>query len=246
MYFYYLCRHSKKAIVKMKYSTIFIDLDDTLLDTVSNTIQTLTELYADYGFEKYFGSYDNFFTTFQTNNLNNWHRYERNLITKDELIRNRFIGIFKEIDEVNDDEALRINEDYIDRIVRKDKLIDGARELLDYLSPRYKISTISNGFTEMQYRKIDSAGLSSYFDKVILSDEVGVNKPHPDIFAYALRESGIRQEDAIMIGDNYFSDIAGAYNSGINQIWFNPANKPTDDITPTHIVKRLADIKDIL
>jgi len=230
----------------MKYTTIFIDLDDTLIDTVDNTIQTLKEIYADYGLEKYFGSYDNFFTIFQTNNLANWHAYERNLITKDQLVKGRFIGVFKTIDEVSDGEALQINEDYIDRIVRKDKLIEGAKDLLDYLHSRYKISTISNGFTEMQFRKIESAGLSSYFDKVILSDEVGVNKPHPDIFSYALREAGIFPKDAMMIGDNYFSDITGAYNSGIDQIWFNPGNKSAEDINPTHTVKSLRDIKNIL
>lgn len=230
----------------MKYTTIFIDLDDTLIDTVDNTIQTLKEMYADYGFEKYFGSYENFFTVFQTNNLANWHAYERNLITKDQLIKARFLGVFRNIDDVKDEEALKINEDYIDRIVRKDKLIEGAIDLLDYLKSRYKISTISNGFTEMQFRKIESAGLTSYFDKVILSDEVGINKPDPKIFHHALREAGIVKEEALMIGDNYFSDITGAYNSGIDQIWFNPGNKPEAGIKPTYTVKSLSDIKNIL
>lgn len=230
----------------MKYSTIFIDLDDTLLDTVHNTVATLRELYADYELAGYFGSFDTFFNTFQTNNLNNWRLYERNQITKDDLIRNRFIGAFRSVDEIDDNKALEINEDYIERIVKKDTLIDGARELLDYLKPKYKISTISNGFTEMQFRKIESAGLSSYFHKVILSDEVGINKPHPGIFDYALRESGVKRENAIMIGDNYFSDIAGASDSGIDQIWFNPAGKLVADLRPTYTVKSLNEIKNIL
>lgn len=230
----------------MKYSTIFIDLDDTLLDTVYNTVDTLKELYADYGLEKYFGSFNAFFETFQNNNLNNWRLYECNQISKDALIRNRFIGAFRSVDEVDDKKALEINADYIERIVKKDRLIDGAKELLDYLKQKYKISTISNGFTEMQFRKMKSAGLSSYFDKVILSDEVGINKPHPDIFDYALREAGVERANAIMIGDNYFSDIAGASNSGIDQIWFNPAGKLATDLKPTYTVRNLNEIKNIL
>lgn len=230
----------------MKYTTVFIDLDDTLIDTVSNTIETLQEVYNDYELEQYFGAFETFKTVFQTNNINNWHLYEQNLITKEALIRNRFLVPFASVEGVSDEQALEINEDYIGRIVSKDKLIDGAKDLLDYLRLKYQICAISNGFTEMQFRKIESAGLSKYFDKVILSDSVGVNKPHPDIFTYALQMTGASKPEAIMIGDNYATDIIGARNSSIDQIWYNPHSKSAEDIDPTYVVTKLIQIKKIL
>jgi len=98
----------------------------------------------------------------------------------------------------------------------------------------------------MQYKKMDSAGLSSYFDKVILSDIVGVNKPHPDIFAYALNEVGQIRDKVIMIGDNLINDIQGALDYGIDQIWFNPEDISPGDIKPTYTVRSLDEIRKIL
>ena len=105
---------------------------------------------------------------------------------------------------------------------------------------------ISNGFKEVQFKKLESAGIASYFEKIILSDEVGVNKPHPDIFKYALNKTSATQNASLMIGDNYDADIWGAMQSGIDQIYFNPQRKPIPDKLPTYEVCTLAEIHDIL
>lgn len=230
----------------MKYSTVFIDIDDTLIDTAGNTLQTLDEIYADYNLSQYFDSFNNFLSIFQANNTRIWKQYEQNLLSKDELLRNRFLVPLRDVNELSEEEVLRMNDDYIGRIVNKSNLVEGAVGLLDYLHAKYKICAVSNGFTEMQFRKIESAGLSSYFDKIILSDSVGINKPHPDIFNYAMQMAGVLKDRVIMIGDNYSSDITGAYNCGIDQIWFNPKDKPADGFEPTFVVKSLFEIKSIL
>lgn len=230
----------------MKYSDILLDLDDTLIDTIENTRLTLTEIYDDYAFSRYFPSFHDFYTIYYANVSHLWELYGRGQITKQTLQRERFIGPLNNIEEVSEEQALAINDDFIARIMKKGVLVEGAKELLDYLHPRYRIHILSNGFTEMQYIKMESAGISFYFDKVILSDKVGVNKPHPDIFTYALTEIGVKPENIIMVGDNLFTDIGGAYNSGLDQIWYNPKNKSSEDFEPTHTVARLEEIRDIL
>lgn len=230
----------------MKYTDILLDLDDTLIDTVENTRLTLIELYDDYNFANYFPSFTDFYTIYYASVSQLWELYSQGKISKATLQRERFIAPLSLIEEITEEQALAINDDYIERIMQKGTLIDGAIELLDYLKPKYNIHILSNGFTEMQYIKMETAGLSGYFDKVILSDEVGVNKPHPDLFTHALKEIGVNKDNVMMIGDNLFTDIEGAYNSGIDQIWFNPAHKPVKDFQPTYIVDKLSDIKCIL
>ncbi|WP_029905272.1 YjjG family noncanonical pyrimidine nucleotidase [Prevotella sp. 10(H)] len=230
----------------MKYTDILLDLDDTLIDTVENTRLTLIEIYDDYNFASYFPSFQDFYTIYYDNVSRLWELYGRGKITKKTLQRERFVAPLSIVEQISEEQALAINDDFIARIMLKGTLVEGAKELLDYLQSRYRIHILSNGFTEMQYVKMDSAGLTPYFDKVILSDVVGVNKPHPDIFTYALKEIGVPADKVIMIGDNHFTDIGGAYHSGIDQIWYNPQGKPTDDFIPTYTVKKLDEIKNIL
>ncbi|MBB4036349.1 putative hydrolase of the HAD superfamily [Dysgonomonas hofstadii] len=231
----------------MKYTDILLDLDDTLIDTEANTRITVEEVYNDYNLGEYFDSFPAFFSFYHTNVSKLWDMYNKGQITKDEIQIERFGVSLRHIPEFNESRIKEINEDYIQRVMLKDTLIDGAMEFLEYLKPLYKIHILSNGFTEMQYKKMESAGIpQSYFDKIILSDVVGVNKPHPGIFKYALDKTGVTAEQVIMIGDNLQTDILGAKNSGIDQIWFNPKNKPSVEIQPTHTVNRLSEITYIL
>lgn len=229
-----------------KYSTIFFDLDDTLWDTGGNMRECLEDIYTEYDISRYYVSFDSFFKVYSSNNLNLWDRYSKNEISKEKLSKERFIAPFRNIEAVSDEHALEMNEYYLSNICRKERTMDGTIELLEYLKPKYKLHIISNGFTELQYSKIESAGLTGYFEHIFLSDRVGVNKPHPDIFSHALSETRTRRDEAIMIGDNLYADIGGAANSDIDQIWYNPNNMIVGEIEPTHIVVDLLEIKDIL
>lgn len=229
-----------------KYTDILLDLDDTLIDTIENTRLTLIEIYDDYRFGNYFPSFADFYEVYYANVSQLWELYGRGKITKETLQRERFIAPLNSVEELSDEQALAINDDYTNRVMQKGVLIDGAIDLLNYLHPKYKIHILSNGFTEMQYVKIKNAGLDGYFDEVILSDKVGVNKPHPDLFSFALKKIAVDKDNVIMIGDNLFTDIGGAYHSGIDQIWFNPDNKPVNDFEPTYVVRHLSEIGRIL
>lgn len=231
----------------MKYTTIFFDLDDTLIDTALNSKQVLEEVYTDYRINKYYPTFSDFFEKYKSINLHLWDQYEQNLISKEELKKGRFQQALRDFTSITTEQSLEMNNDFMGRVSNKKNIIEGVEGILEYLHPKYRLYIISNGFLEVQDKKIKNAGLDSYFKDVFLSDHVGKNKPHPLIFNYALKEANTTTQECIMIGDNINTDIIGAKNLGIDQIWFNPKDtRDTNSITPTYTVKTLHDIKSIL
>lgn len=231
----------------MKYTTIFFDLDDTILDTVQNSKDALQELYSDYQFSNYFSDFNNFYFRYQSINTHLWDLYEQNQIEKDYLMSERFAKTLEDHKTISKDQSLEINYDFMSRVSNRKNIISGAIEILDYLQAKYKMYVVSNGFKEVQDKKIWNAGVGNYFNKVILSDHVGKNKPHPVIFSYALNEACANASDCIMIGDNIKTDIIGAKNSGIDQIWYNPKGlEDINNVSPNYTIESLSQLRDIL
>lgn len=231
----------------MKYSAIFIDFDDTLIDTIQDTQNTVEAIYTDHHLDSFFDSFEDYYENyFRPNTIAIWHLYEQGLITRDELLGQRFRNTFKHLPDIEINCIEKVNNDYLHRIVKATTLLPEAKELLDYLKGKYPLYMVSNGFANMQYTKIETAGLEGYFDGVVLSDEVGISKPDRRIYEAALAMAGVSADKAIMIGDNYKTDITGAHNAGIDQIWFNPKRIKSPDFEPTYIVDSLAAIQHIL
>ncbi|GAB6012807.1 YjjG family noncanonical pyrimidine nucleotidase [Viscerimonas tarda] len=230
----------------MKYKAILFDLDHTLLDTAQNNRDAIEEIYCAYSFGNYYEKFDEFYAVYSPHNLKLWDAYERKLVTKDDMMNLRFYTPFRHIEGLTAEKAFEINTEYLARVALKTKVIDGAFELLDELKAHFPMHILSNGFTEVQYKKMDSAGLSPYFDKVILSDCIGVNKPDPALFHHALKEIGEEASNVVMVGDNWNSDIMGAKAGNIDQIWYNPERNEPGDFVPTHTVEQLAEITKIV
>jgi len=232
---------------EMKYTTIFFDLDDTLVDTVQNNKEALEDIYNYYQVKDYFPAFEEFYTTFQKINSGLWEKYAHGEITKDYLKESRFLQTFKEIEDISVGQSLEMNDAFLSYANTKKNVIEGSKEILQYLYPKYNLYILSNGFEEVQSYKMNNAGINSYFKEVILSDHIGKNKPHPDIFDYALKKANTTYSESLMIGDNLNTDISGAGNSGIDQVWFNPHNSMRkDNINPTYTINRLEELKSIL
>lgn len=229
-----------------KYKHLFIDLDDTLWDIHKNSKECLEEIYIDYGYNKYYETFDDYYNTYMPSNFHLWGLYRHGEISKDELIVERFLVPVREFGIDDADYAKKLSDDFLERTTHKTKLVDGTIDLLNYLKPKYKMHILSNGFKEVQYKKIENSGLKSYFEKVILSDELGVHKPHVDFFTHALEQTNASRSETIMIGDSWDADIVGAYNSNIDQVWLNPEGHEPEGFSPTYCVKKLDEIKDIL
>ena len=231
----------------IKYKSLFFDLDDTLWDTNHNNKECLEEIYHDYNFGRYYPSFEEFFGVYMPHNEMLWAKYRSHEIDRRELILDRWLYVLRPSGDDNDEYALRINSDFLQRTTKKTKKIDGAISLLEYLRPKYRLFILSNGFREVQFLKLQNSGLSPYFERMILSEDASIQKPHKEIFDYALKNTNSRRIESIMIGDSPEADIEGAQNAKIDQIWLNPSGlKYKGACPPTYTVGSLNDIKNIL
>ena len=225
---------------------MFFDLDDTLWDTAYNNKICLEEIYSEYGLGRYYTSFDDFFAIYMPYNLMLWAKYRNHAIDRRTLIVERFLYVLRPMGIHDEEYALALNKDFLRRTATKTRLIEGAIDLLDYLFPRYRLFILSNGFREIQSLKMQNSGLASYFERIFLSEDVSIQKPHKAIFDYALKNSNSRRAESLMIGDCWESDIIGAQNARIDQVWFNPNNEAPKGIPPTHNVQHLHELKKIL
>jgi putative hydrolase of the HAD superfamily len=235
----------------MKYKDLFIDFDDTLYDTHGNAVIALSETFECFHLDRYFEDPQVFYDAYWTANIDLWTQYAKGEITRDYLIVERFrrpLSVGEGI-EVTKELCLEMSDKFLDFCASKPGVIDGAHELMDFLKQKgYRMHMCSNGFHEVQYKKLDACGLRDYFDTIILSEDAGVNKPAKAYFDYALKVSGANRKTTLMIGDNLQSDILGALNAGLDAMLFNRWQVPPEDIPqePTFIVETLSAIKTIL
>jgi putative hydrolase of the HAD superfamily len=143
-----------------------------------------------------------------------WHLYSLQQTTKEELRYRRFYQTFLHF-KYNDLEMAHCwADEYLRISPYKTHLIEGALEVLNYLKQQYVLHLITNGFKEVQHIKLDTCGLTSFFDQVIISEDHGFNKPDIKIFELAEKLAKVDKSECVMIGDNYEADIAGALNAG--------------------------------
>ena len=232
--------------MKTGYKSLFFDFDDTLWDTFHNNRECLEEIFIDYQFDRHYDSFETFFQLYMPYNLTLWEKYRNHEIDRQTLILERFLYVLRPMGITDNAYILRLNRDFLQRTTTKTKLIPGAIELLDYLKPFYRLFILSNGFHEIQVQKLQNTSLATYFDKIILSEDAGIQKPHKEIFDFALKNTNSRRGESIMIGDCYEADIEGAFHAKIDQLWFNPDNLPCKTIIPTYQVRTLGEIQGIL
>lgn len=231
----------------MKYKSIFIDLDDTLWAFTENARDTFEDMYHQYRFERYFQSFDHFMKLYTPKNLELWELYGRHEISKDELNARRFSYPLLQVGV--DDPALvkAYSDGFFAAIPYKRKLMPHAMEALEYLSGKYRLYILSNGFRELQEQKMRSAGILHYFRKIVLSEDIGAHKPFPAIFNFAMSATQSEFRISLMIGDNWKNDVAGARDVGMGQGYYCPDAEPSVlDFQPTFLLRDWKEIKKVL
>lgn len=231
----------------MKYKSIFIDLDDTLWAFTENARDTFEDMYHQYRFERYFQSFDHFMKLYTPKNLELWELYGRHEISKDELNARRFSYPLLQVGV--DDPALvkAYSDGFFAAIPYKRKLMPHAMEALEYLSGKYRLYILSNGFRELQEQKMRSAGILPYFKKIVLSEDIGVHKPFPAIFHFAMSATQSELHTSLMIGDNWKNDITGAKEVGMGQGYYCPdAESSGFEFQPTFLLRDWKEIVEVL
>jgi putative hydrolase of the HAD superfamily len=234
-----------------KYKAVFLDWDDTIGDFHGAADLALAQMYEKYQLDRYFASLDEFVGLYKPHNLELWAKYGEDKVTKEYLSLDRFLFPLMHGSLYPNGEtaqvirlAMTMSDDFLALTTAHFSLLPGAEEIVRYLAEKYPLTIVTNGFIEVQYEKFDKSGLKDCFSHIVLSEEVGCQKPNPRIFEEALRLNGLSADEVVMVGDSWYSDIQGAINAGIDQIWVT--DHLSDDCAPTYTVMSLEEIKSIL
>jgi len=221
---------------------IFFDLDHTIWDFDKNAQETLNELYIAHELDELgCGTVEEFINRYTENNHELWRQYHLGNITKETLRSERFNKTFLQLGIDPEKVPNQFEEDYVRITPTKTNLFSGTEKVLNYLQQKYTLHIISNGFKESTLMKMSVCNLNPYFENVIISEDVGANKPDQRIFEFALEKANASKEESIMIGDSLEADVRGALDFGIKAIYFNPlkAEKPEDIEWEIHQLEEL-------
>ncbi|MDE6831546.1 MAG: YjjG family noncanonical pyrimidine nucleotidase [Muribaculaceae bacterium] len=225
---------------------VWLDLDDTIWDFHANSRVALRGLYDDYSLSCAFPTAEQWIDCYERHNHALWDLYNRAQIEKVYLMKERFLRPLTEVGHPKAEElAARFDKEYLDRLAECTELISGAISLLTKIKEHGLLTGIlSNGFVEVQHRKIRNSGLAPLIDYIVLSDDIGVNKPDGRIFRYAESVAGVTADQCLMIGDNPVTDIAGALNAGWRAILFS-RNGDTATSLPAPVATTLDSLSEI-
>lgn len=226
---------------------IFFDLDHTLWDFDRNAAATLSAIYVDHKLDEIgVSSAEHFVETFTVHNREIWRRLEAKEITHDYLREERFKYIMRAINvEMSNELSNAINSQFLETLSNFTHLIDGTIDLLDYLAPKYEMHILSNGFDDIQRKKLQLSGLEKYFKNLITFDTAQVRKPDVGIFQAAMKLANAKPENCLMIGDTIDADVKGALGVGMTAVWYD-ANAEKCPIAGVHHIKHLSALKKII
>lgn len=224
----------------MPYKWLLFDVDNTLLDFAKTEALALELSFAQHGLPFPTKAKQRYHDINQTY----WQRLERKEITPEALRRGRFQDLFTELDVSLDPEEFA--DSYLKQLGQQAPLVEGALELLKGLNGRFQLGIITNGLADVQHPRLEKSGLKAYFSPIIISQEVGVAKPHAGIFDAAFAQMNHpAKSEVLIIGDSLTSDMAGGINYGIDTCWFNPNGK-ISDLPITYKIRQLAKLSTIL
>ncbi len=217
---------------------VFFDLDHTLWDFDKNSALTFNKIFKMHDVAV---DLNDFLSFYEPINLDYWKLYREEKIDKASLRYNRLNDTFNKI-SFNADSTLinKLSEDYITYLSSFNHLFDDVHEVLNYLKSKYQLHIITNGFQEVQESKLRNSNIHHFFNSVTDSEQVGVKKPNPKIFNFALKIAEANPETSVMIGDNMEADVLGALDFGMEAIYFN-----LRETNEAHSIKQINNLNEL-
>ncbi|WP_407264931.1 YjjG family noncanonical pyrimidine nucleotidase [Tenacibaculum maritimum] len=207
----------------MSIQHIFFDLDHTLWDFERNSELAFQRIFEE---RKIPVSITDFLKIYKPINFKYWKLYREEKVSKEVLRYNRLKETFEELTySISTELIIAISEDYINFLSDYNHLFEGTIEILDYLKEKYELHIITNGFKEVQHLKMEKSGIKKYFTHIITAESIGVKKPDPKIFAYAMKLAKATPKNSVMIGDSYEADVIGGLDMGMSVIYCNLEKK---------------------
>ncbi len=226
----------------MGYSTILLDADGTLLDFAAAQRSAFFTAMHQLGIAAEEGLLDRY----DRINHAQWKRLERGEVTRTQILVERFEKLAEECGFCYD--PAEANRLYGEALSESAQLIDGAILLLETLRPVASLAIITNGVPKSQHRRFALSGIDRYVDHVIVSGEVGWEKPSPHFFSIALARCGVKDpREVLVVGDSLTADIAGAVLSGLDCCWYNPDRLSVLEAPyPTYTAQSLEEVAGIV
>ena len=227
----------------MKFTWLLFDADNTLLDFTKASKDAFELVCQDFLID--YSSVT--FQTYQTLNHGVWKEFEQQQITAVDLRTKRMSLFLNAIGKKNIDPDI-FSDRYMEHVVKASEMYDGVVELLKALKKDYTLSIVTNGLKEAQRPRLNKLELMSYFDSVIVSDEIGVAKPAIEFFEYAYQSipNPPPKSQLLMIGDSLNSDIKGGNNFGIATCWLSRGKEFTGTVRPDYIIEDVFELPKLL
>ena len=226
---------------KKMVKDILFDLDDTLFDFHADEHVALTKTFA----EMQIPLDDAVCARYSVINLAQWKALERGEITREQVKLRRFELLFAELGYGAEQAALAAKI-YHKRLAEDFHYMEGAPELLEELTGKYRMFLISNGTLSVQEGRLAKSGIGRYFDGIFISEVLGAEKPSREFFDLAFAEiTDFDPVQAVIVGDSLTSDIQGGINAGVRTIWLNPkAALPDPEIPADPEISELTDLSE--
>ena len=222
----------------MAYRWILFDLDNTLYDFDTSSSFALQKTFEEFGLNH---NAENI-AIYQEINHQCWTDFENGKMDFETLRNIRFELFLKAIKK--DLNGRSMSDRYLYLLSTTDFKMEGAISLLDYLKPKFNLVVVTNGLKEVKRPQLSRPEIAHYFKTIIISEEIGVSKPHTGFFDQTFNAIGKPdKKEVIIIGDSLNSDIRGGRDYGIETCWFNPKRKSNNgEVKPTFEISRLDEV----
>ncbi|WP_099221528.1 YjjG family noncanonical pyrimidine nucleotidase [Listeria costaricensis] len=226
----------------MRYQTLLFDVDDTLLDFQLAEKEALQALFKENGLPLT----EEIEARYKAINQGLWQAFEKEEISREEVLSTRFSRLFHSYGRQVD--GIWMERQYREHLENGHAFVEGAEQLIPQLAEQFRLYIVTNGVSKTQYKRLNDANLTRYFEDIFVSEDTGYQKPMAAYFDYCFaRIPNFQRAETLIIGDSITSDIQGGQNAGLDTVWFNPQQKKNGtDIRPSYEIAHLQELNQVL